>query len=105
MREEGDMHEIGSYGVIDSANDLFGLAILGGGVGTREPKNHAISRAKVVKHEIIELTTVIILNRFYVFFKLYFDIDTECKKLDKYFRLEFKRIDPDKVKKSSNKTG
>ena len=88
MKEER-AHHVG-YG----SDDSFGLAILLGGIGARQPIGDPICGKERVKVFVVKFTAIVTLETFDGCVKLCFDVGMEFGKDRKHLGLEMQREDP-----------
>ena len=61
-RGEAGLEQQGTHNVVGGTDNAFGLAILGGGVGTRHAKVNAMSEEESASAGVVKLATVVTLD-------------------------------------------
>jgi hypothetical protein len=77
LKKQGAQH------VIDGAKDALGFTVLQRSVGTRHPQKYPFGAEECVRGCVIELTTIVSLDRFDGATKLYGDISKKNGKVEK----------------------
>lgn len=95
---QGSLEEKGTHNVVNGAKNAFGLAILGGGVGTGHSEKSAVSEEERASRRIVKFTSIITLDAFDGAAKLSGHIGKEICQSGKSLGLEPQRESPEKVR-------